>query len=95
MRAHSDPKLAHWRKRCPLVQYLKIICLDFAQQRAVDVGHHQSWFLAVMVSLGQKGKGFVIDAVGTFRLKSHQLRETIAVAPVEHLLRFHFELLQL
>src|SRR5882672_7899899 len=39
--ARGDPQLAQRGQRSALVQHLKAVLLDFAQQRAVDVGHHQ------------------------------------------------------
>ena len=45
VRAHRDPELAQRRQRDALVQHLEVVGLDLAQQRAVDVGHHQPGLL--------------------------------------------------
>ena len=54
--------------------------LDLAQQRAVDVGHHQPGLLRPPVGLGQQRQRCVVQAMRTLGLESHQRREAIAVA---------------
>jgi len=51
--ARGDPQLAQRRQRRALVQHLEALGLDFAQQRAVDVGHHEPGLLRHAVGLRQ------------------------------------------
>ena len=73
----------------------EVVGLDLAQQRAVDVGHHQAGFLRAPVVFGEQGEGLVVGAVGALGLKAHQRGEAVAVARVEQLRGLDVELLQL
>ena len=95
----SDPELAHRGQRDALVQHLEAAVLDLAQQRAVDVGHHQPGLLGLPVGGRQQGQGLVVQGMGTLGLGGHQRGEAIAVAPggvaLEQLVRLDVEALQL
>ena len=64
-----------------LVQHLEVVGLDLAQQRAVDVGHHQPGLLRPAVGVGQQRERLVVEAVRALGLEAHQRAEALAVAP--------------
>ena len=55
-----------------LVQHLEAVGLDLAQQRAVDVGHHQAGLLRAAVGLRQQRQRLVVAAVRALGLEAHQ-----------------------
>ena len=45
----SQPEFAQRRQRHPLMQDLKIVCLNFTQQSSVNTGHHEARLLSLFV----------------------------------------------
>ena len=72
-----QPQLAQGRERDALVQHLKARGFDFAQQGAVDAGHHEAGFLSAAVGRRQQGQGFVVQSVGAVGLELHQRGEAV------------------
>ena len=93
------PELAQRRERDALVQHLEAAGLDLAQQRAVDVGHHQAGLLRAAVGLGQQRQRFVVAAVRALGLEAHQgleaLLEIRRLLALQDLVRLDVEALQL
>ena len=48
----SQPQLAQWGEGHPLLEHRELLGLNFAQQSAVDAGHHQARFLVFPVCRG-------------------------------------------
>lgn len=45
----SQPKFAQRRQRHALFEHREFLGFDFTQQGAVNAGHHQAWFLGLLV----------------------------------------------
>jgi hypothetical protein len=77
------------------VQNLEVVGLDFAQQGAVDAGHHQAGLLGAAVGGGQQGQGLVVQGMGPRSLKTHQCHKPVGVGALEDFMGLHVKLLQL
>src|SRR5450830_805618 len=74
-----QPELAQRSEADALVQHLEVVPFDFAQQVAVNAGHHQPWLLGPPVRIRQQGQRLVVQALSPLGLELHQGSESVRI----------------